>query len=116
MESIGVKAHDCYEKTNLPQYDFIITDIAGIRILQKVSSTFYTQIKCKLRVLDSFGTWELFNTNVCIFKKNSKLIFTKWFFLKQIVLVFWDFEFLPGFYVFFVNFIAFSRTLEQKVP
>ena len=60
------KSSICYHSTPFPYFDYIITDIIGAKHIQRLNSNLYSRLKCKLRVLDSFGTQQFFNSNVSI--------------------------------------------------
>ena len=53
-------------------FDFIITDIIGVNFIKKYLGSDYDQkVECKLRVLDSFGTDEIFNSKNCTIEPND---------------------------------------------
>jgi mannosyl alpha-1,6-glycoprotein beta-1,6-N-acetyl-glucosaminyltransferase isozyme B len=42
-------------------YDFVFTDITGAKMIRAMSSQMFARVKCRLRVVDSFGTSKFFN-------------------------------------------------------
>ena len=53
-------------------FDFIITDIIGVKFIKKyLGSDYDHQVECKLRVLDSFGTDEILNRKNCSIEPND---------------------------------------------
>ena len=70
VKNLGPSALD--RKSTLDTFDFIITDIAGVRYIKSnLGSVFKQDVECKLRVLDSFGTDEIFNDRYSKIKNNG---------------------------------------------
>ena len=75
-----------FRKIIITSFDFIVTDIVGVRSIRKYLGSHYDhQVECKLRVLDSFGTDEIFNA------KNSTLQPNAWGKLGLNLKQFWTF-------------------------
>lgn len=61
MAGLNLTKGMCLAETSLANADVIITDIIGAKLLKTIGSNFYASVKCRLRVLDSFGTDAFFN-------------------------------------------------------
>lgn len=61
LEQMGLRRGLCFADSTLSDTDILITDIIGAKLLKSIGSTFYSSLKCRLRVLDSFGTDAFFN-------------------------------------------------------
>ena len=61
MAGLNVTKGMCLSESGLANADVIITDIIGAKLLKTIGSNFYASVKCRLRVLDSFGTDAFFN-------------------------------------------------------
>ena len=69
VKNLGSNAET--RKATIDTFDFIITDIAGVRYIKSnLGSQFKHGVECKLRVLDSFGTDEIFNDRYSKIKNN----------------------------------------------
>lgn len=51
----------CFEETVFASHDLIFTDVTGARLIKSMGSQLFSRIKCRLRVIDSFGTSKFFN-------------------------------------------------------
>ena len=61
-----------YRKMIINSFDYIITDIVGVKYIRKYLGSHYDhQVECKLRVLDSFGTDAIFNAKDSTIKPND---------------------------------------------
>ena len=59
-------------RKSIDSFDIIITDIAGVKLLKRsLGMKFNHEVECKLRILDSFGTDEIFNSKNCKIKPNG---------------------------------------------
>ena len=59
-------------RESIDSFDIIIIDIAGVKMLKRsLGRKFNHQVECKLRILDSFGTDEIFNSKNCKIKPND---------------------------------------------
>lgn len=47
--------------TSSPSFDLIFTDIVGVRLIKNTTGPLYSRYRCRLRVVDSFGTDAEFN-------------------------------------------------------
>ena len=73
-------------RESVDTFHIIITDIAGVKILKRsLGPKFDRHVECKLRILDSFGTDEIFNS------KNSKIKPNDWGRLGLNLKQFWTF-------------------------
>lgn len=59
-------------------FDIVYSDIAGLKILKKVSKKKFHLLECNLRVIDSFGTEPEFNHPNYASKKSHKTSWGKW--------------------------------------
>ena len=58
-------------KSIISTFDIILTDIDGVKLLQRSLGQEYDyEVECRLRVLDSFGTDEIFNFKNSTIKPN----------------------------------------------
>ena len=72
LDQMGLKRGLCFADSTLADTDILVTDIIGAKLLKSIGSTFYSSLKCRLRVLDSFGTDAFFNhPSVSLDKRRS---------------------------------------------
>ncbi|XP_040004991.1 alpha-1,6-mannosylglycoprotein 6-beta-N-acetylglucosaminyltransferase A-like [Xiphias gladius] len=69
---LGVKTGGCPPPHSKVEANLIYTDIIGLRQFQKVLQTSWIKYKCRIRVLDSFGTEPDFNHAAWAQKHNLK--------------------------------------------
>ncbi|KAK3726433.1 hypothetical protein QZH41_014937 [Actinostola sp. cb2023] len=55
------KSRGCASKSRPDEYDIVFTDYVGITFLRKELGPNFSQYRCRLRILDSFGTEAEFN-------------------------------------------------------
>ena len=61
LADLYITKNKCMNETAVLKADVIVTDITGAKLMKAASSIFYDNIKCRLRILDSFGTDAFFN-------------------------------------------------------
>ncbi|XP_031574835.1 alpha-1,6-mannosylglycoprotein 6-beta-N-acetylglucosaminyltransferase A-like isoform X2 [Actinia tenebrosa] len=66
------KSKTCASKSRIDEYDLIFTDYVGITFFKHELGPNFSQYRCRLRILDSFGTEAEFN-----YKDSSKPALTK---------------------------------------
>ncbi|KAM9346889.1 alpha-1,6-mannosylglycoprotein 6-beta-N-acetylglucosaminyltransferase A-like [Symphorus nematophorus] len=72
---LGVRGNSCPPLQHAVEADLIYTDIMGLWQIQKLLPTTWIKYKCKIRVLDSFGTEPDFNHAVWAKQHNLKSSF-----------------------------------------
>ncbi|XP_032233856.2 alpha-1,6-mannosylglycoprotein 6-beta-N-acetylglucosaminyltransferase A isoform X2 [Nematostella vectensis] len=68
------KSKSCPSKRREDEYDLVFTDYVGLAFMQKELGPNFSQYRCRLRILDSFGTeaqFNYFNPDRPITKKTS---------------------------------------------